>query len=202
MDKKLLNRIFLLSAAGVLLLLGVVGAILALQPEEPDELVVFDEAEAEIIDIQAVEVTPTASPEPERYENTVTLLVDREPVITFDSEYEAKQVLWDYLTLCAVAPEGERFISARFDCELILTQADPYEPPVKAHEALTMLENDPKIVPVYVTAQQITYTDDSPKLQESTEKALAKGRLERAPGRKRSRRLPTGREKQQNWGNP
>ncbi len=175
MNKKLLNRIFLLSAAGVLLLLGIIGAVRALQPEEPDELVVFDEAETEVIDIQAVEVTPTASPEPERYENTVTLLVDRTAVMTLASEYEAKQLLWDYLTLCAVAPEGERFVSARFDCELILTQADPYEAPLAASEALTILESNPKIVPVYVAAQRITYTEDSPKLQESTENALAKG---------------------------
>jgi hypothetical protein len=169
MDKKLLNRIFLLSAAGVLLLLGAVGTIRALQPEEPDELVVFDEAETEIIDIQTVEVTPSPSPEPERYENTVTLLVDRNAVMTLASEYEAKQLLWDYLSLCAVAPEGERFVSARFDCELILAQADPYEAPLAASEALAMLENDPQIVPVYVATQRIMYSEDSPQLQESTD---------------------------------
>ncbi len=175
MDKKLLNRIFLLSAAGVLLLLGAIGAIRALQPEEPDELVVFDEAEAEVIDIQAVEVTPTPSPEPVSYENTVTLLVDRNPVMTLASEYEAKQLLWDYLTLCAVAPDGERFLSAKFDCELILTQADPHVQPMDAHEALALLEGNPQIVPVYVTTQRITYAEASPDVQESTADALAKG---------------------------
>lgn len=175
MDKKLLNRIFLLSAAGVLLLLGVIGAVRALQPEEPDELVVFDEAEAEVIDIQTVEVTPSPSPEPERYENTVTLLVDRTAVMTLASEYEAKQLLWDYLTLCAVAPEGERFVSAKFDCELILTQADAYVQPTDANDALAMLENDPQLVPVSVVTQRIEYAETSPDVQESTEDALAKG---------------------------
>ena len=48
MDKKQLNRIFLLPAAGVFLLLGVVGVVRALRPAEPDELVVFTQPEAEV----------------------------------------------------------------------------------------------------------------------------------------------------------
>jgi len=174
-DKKLLNRVFLLTAAGVLLLLGALGVVRALQPEEPEELVVFTQPEAETVDIQTVEVTPSPSPEPVSYENTVTLLVDRTPVITFASEYEAKQTLWDYLTLCAAAPEGERFISAQFDCELILTQADRYAEPMDAHEALVLLESNLQLVPVEVTAQRIAYAETEPEVQQSTEDALAKG---------------------------
>lgn len=175
MDKKLLNRIFLLTSAGVFVLLGIVGAIRALQPEEPDELVVFDEAEAEVIDVQTVEVTPSPSPEPVYYENSVSLLVDRNPVMTLSSEYEAKQLLWEYLTLCAAAPEGERFLSAKFDCELILVQADPYVEPLDSGAALTLLEDDPSLVPVLITAQRIDSAEASPQVQESTEAALAKG---------------------------
>jgi hypothetical protein len=47
-----------------------------------------------VIDVQTVEVTPSPSPEPVYYENSVSLLVDRNPVMTLSSEYEAKQLLW------------------------------------------------------------------------------------------------------------
>lgn len=176
MDKKKLNRIFLLSAAGVFLLLGVVGAVRALRPETPiSNVVVFTQPEAEVISVEAAEVTPSPSPQPVTYEGTVTLLVDRVPVMTLASELEAKRMLWEYLSVSATAPEGERFVSAKFDCELILTQGDSYTKPLESFQALTMLEENPALVPIEVATQRIAYAESSPEVQESSENALPKG---------------------------
>ncbi len=73
------------------------------------------------------------------------------------------------------SPGGERFLSAKFDCELILVQADPYVEPLDSGAALTLLEDDPSLVPVLITAQRIDSAEASPQVQESTEAALAKG---------------------------
>lgn len=176
MEKKHLNRIFLLTAAGVFLLLGVVGTLRALRPEEPEELVVFTQPEAEVVSVDTVETTPAPTVEPTVYENSVTLLVDKQAVMTLPSELEAKRMLWEYLTAAAVAPEGERFVSARFDCELILTQSDPYIQPVEPAEALSILAANPQLVPVEVVTERVEYAEASPEVQESTEPALQKGR--------------------------
>ncbi|MPM28467.1 hypothetical protein SDC9_74993 [bioreactor metagenome] len=176
MDKKKLNRIFLLSAAGVFLLLGVVGAVRSLRPEaSADPIVVFTQPEAEVISVEAAEVTLSPSPVPITYEGTVILLVDRVPVMTLASELEAKRMLWEYLSVSAVAPEGERFVSARFDCELILTQGDSYTKPLESFQALAMLQGNPAIVPIEVVTQRIAYAESSPEVQESSESALPKG---------------------------
>ncbi len=176
MDKKQLNRIFLMAAAGAFVLIGVIAAVRALRPEPAaEELVVIEEPEAEVVDVQIVEASPTPSPEPETYEGTVTLLVDRVPVFTLASEYDAKALLWDYLTLCAVAPEGERFVSARFDCELIVTAADSYVEPISGTDALRILQNAPQTVPVLVTTQRVEYESGTAEVTESNEDALAKG---------------------------
>lgn len=175
MDKKRLNRIFLLAAAGVLLALGVVGAVRALRPEEQTGPVLVEQAEPELVSMETVQVTPEPTPEPVSYENSVTLLVDREPVMTFSSEFAAKQTLWEYLAASAVAPEGERFIYARFDCELILTQADKYVKPLEAGAALELLEGNPQLVPIRVSTVQVEQTQAEPETTQSEESALPKG---------------------------
>lgn len=175
MEKKKLNRIFLLAAAGVLLALGIVGAVRALRPEVQTEPLLVEQAEPELVSIEALETTPEPTLEPVSYQSTVTLLADRVPVMTLGSELAAKQMLWEYLSSSAVAPEGERFVSARFDCELILTQADPYVKPLEAGEALAMLEANPELVPVQVTTIRAERTESSPEITQSTESALPKG---------------------------
>lgn len=175
MQKQQLNRIFLLTAAGVLLVLGIVGALRAMQPEVQTGPILVEQAQPERISIKAVETTPEPTLEPTSYQNTVTLLVDRQPVMTIESEFTAKQILWAYLAGVASAPEGERFISAKFDCELILTQADPYMKPLEAAEALAMLEGNPALVPVRITTLKIERKEASPEISQTTEGALPKG---------------------------
>ena len=174
MDKKFLNRIFLFVAAGVLLSLGVVGALRAARPVPQTGPVVLEEAQAEMVSVDAVEVTPEPTPEPLSYQNTVTLLVDRVPVMTLGTELAAKQMLWEYLN-SSTAPEGEKFLSARFDCELILTPADPYSKPLEASEALEMLATNPSLVPVRVTTLRTQISEESPQISSSEESALPKG---------------------------
>ena len=175
MDKKLLNRIFLLSAAGILLVLGAIGALRASRPIVDTSPVVVEQAEIETVNVETVEASPEPTAEPVTYENTVLLLVDRQPVMTLSSELAAKQMLWEYLSSFAVAPEGERFLSARFDCELILAQADPLVKPMNEGDALSMLSQNPALVPIVVTTMRTETSETSPAVNESTEPALPKG---------------------------
>ena len=175
MDKKLLNRIFLLTAAGVLLTLGVIGAVRSMRPDVPTGPVLVEQAQPERISIDAVETTPVPTLEPESFQNTVTLLVDRVPLFTMESEFAAKQTLWEYLSSLAVASDGERFVSAAFDCELILTQAGPYVEPLSAGDALAMLAGNPALVPVRVTTLKVDRSETSPQVTQTNEPALPKG---------------------------
>ncbi len=175
MDKKLLNRIFFTTAAVVLLALGVVGALRAAQPEEQSGTVVMEQTQPETVSMEQVQSTPAPTVVPIAYENTVTLMVDRVPVMTLGSELAAKQMLWEYLSSCAVAPTGERFLSARFDCELILTPGDPYVKPLESGEALQLLARDPALVPIRVTTLRSESGETSPEVTQSDEAALPKG---------------------------
>lgn len=175
MDKKLLNRIFLLTAAGVMLTLGVIGAVRAMRPEVQTGPVLVEQVQPERIRIDAVETTPEPTLEPVSYQSTVTLLVDRTPLFTLESEFTAKQMLWEYLSSLAVAPEGERFLSAAFDCELVLAPADPYVKPAPASEALALLEGNLSLVPVRVATLKIDRSETSPQTTQTSENALPKG---------------------------
>ena len=175
MDKKRLNRIFFLSTAGVLLLLGAIGALRAARPEAQTGPVIVEQAQTDAVSVETAQVTPTPTPEPITYENTVTLLVDRTPVMTLANELSAKQMLWEYLSASATAPQGETFVSAKFDCELILTPGDPVVKPLETGEALTMLAQNPSLVPILVTTQRTERSETSPEVSESTEPALPKG---------------------------
>lgn len=174
MDKKLLNRIFLLTAAGVLFALGAIGALRASRPVVNEGPVVVEEAKIDTVNLETEE-TPAPTEQPITYENTVTLLVDRAPVMTLTSELAAKQMLWEYLSSYAVAPEGELFVSAKFDCELILTQGDPTVKPLEAAEAQNLLAQNPALVPVMVTTIRTETAESAPEMSESTEPALPKG---------------------------
>ncbi|MEA4869353.1 MAG: M23 family metallopeptidase [Christensenella sp.] len=174
MDKKFLNRIFLFVAAGVLLSLGVIGALRAARPSPQTGPVMLEEAPAEMVSVDTIQPTPAPTLEPVSYQNTVTLLVDRVPLMTLSSELAAKQMLWEYLS-STTAPEGEKFLSARFDCELILTPGDPYIKPLDASEALEMLSTNPTLVPIRVTTLRTQVSRESPQISSSEEGALPKG---------------------------
>ena len=175
MDKKLLNRIFLLTAAGVLLVLGAVGALRASRPVVDEGPVVVQQAQIDTVSVEQAQNTPAPTEEPVTYENTVTLLVDRAPVMTLTSELAAKQMLWEYLSGYAIAPEGERFVSAKFDCELILTQGDPSVKPLETAEAQNLLAQNPALVPVLVTTIRTETNESAPEISDSAEPALPKG---------------------------
>lgn len=174
MDKKLLNRIFFLSTAGVLLLLAVIGALRAARPEAQTGPVIVEQAEIDRISVETQMPTPEPTSEPMTYSDTVTLLVDRVPVMTLSSEFAAKQMLWEYLS-SAAAPEGERFLSAKFDCELILVPGDPLVKPLEAASALQTLLQNPNMVPVRLTTMRTEQIETAPEMSQSTEPALPKG---------------------------
>jgi murein DD-endopeptidase MepM/ murein hydrolase activator NlpD len=175
LDKKLLNRIFLLSTAGVLLVLGTIGALRAMRPEAQTGPVIVEQVETDLVNMETVEMTPAPTVQPVTYQNTMTLLVDRLPVMTLSSELAAKQMLWEYLISSATAPEGEQFLSAKFDCELILIQGDPLVKPLEAGEALSMLVQNPAMVPIRLTTLRTEKTETAPEISQTTEPALPKG---------------------------
>ena len=175
MDKKLLNRIFLLAAAGVLFVLGAVGALRASRPVIDTNPVVVEQAKIDTVNVEEVPSTPAPTERPMTYANTVTLLVNRVPVMTLTNELSAKQMLWEYLNSHAVAPQGERVLSAAFDCELILTPGDPTVKPLEPAEAQNLLAQNPALVPVLVTTLRTETSQSIPEIEESTEPALPKG---------------------------
>ena len=175
LDKKRLNRIFLLSAAGILLVLGALGVLRAMRPVVDTSPVVVEEAKVETVNVETVDASPAPTAEPETYEDTVLLLVNRVPLMTLSSELAAKQMLWEYLSSLAVAPEGERFLSAKFDCELSLAQADPTVKPMDEGAALSMLSQNLALVPVVVTTLHTETSETPPAVSETTEPALPKG---------------------------
>ena len=167
MNRKKLNKIFILAAAGTLVVLSVLAAVRArrIQDGEP---VVVEQAVADIVDIRAVEVTPEPTATPETPAGAVTLYVDLRPVLTLESEIEMQKLLWTYLMDSAVAPEGERLLSARFAGELIISPAQPGADVGTYDEAYALLMNAPTIVPIWMTTQRTEdYQDGDETIQSS-----------------------------------
>ncbi len=158
-----------------MLVLGAVGALRAARSKAQTGLVIMEQVQTDPVNMETVEVSPAPTQEPVTYQNTVVLLVDRKPVMTLRSELAAKQMLWEYLSSNAVAPEGETFVSARFDCELILTQGDPLVKPLETGEALALLAGDPALVPVFVVTLRTETAEGSPEVTQTEEAALPKG---------------------------
>ena len=157
------------------LLLGVFGALRASRPVVDTSPVVVEQAKIDTVNVEQAQSTPAPTEQPITYANTVTLLVDRVPVMTLTSELAAKQMLWEYLSGHAIAPQGEQFLSAAFDCELILTPGDPTVKPLEPAEAQNLLAQNPALVPVLVTTLRTETSVTSPETNDSTEPALPKG---------------------------
>ena len=181
MDHKKLTNILLLSAAGVLLLLMLTGLLLGPRAEqapiEQAELVVTVSAtEApEVVSVDASEPTPEPVETPALPAGAATLLVDRTPVLTLASEDELRTLLSEYLSASAVAPEGERFVSASFACELILAEASADAHVSDYADALVLLTNRPAIVPVRVVTQKTVTTATAATTASEDDPALARG---------------------------
>ncbi len=174
MQKKKLNLILLLCVAGVLLLVGALGAARAGRIRS-DTPILIEEAEVDVIDIAIADVTPAPTPVPELPEYAVTLLVNRRPVMTLASAPEMQRVLWEYLQQSAVAPEGEQFISAKFNGELIIVEPEGGARVVTAEDAARRMQNAPGLVPVQVLALRGQKTESEVEKTESEDKALARG---------------------------
>ena len=174
MRKKRFNRICILSAAGILLLLAW-AAIARERDRRAREPVVISQAVIDVIDINAITVTPEPTPAPVVPPNAVTLLVGRRPVLTLSSEPEAQKLLWEYLSACAVAPEGEPFVSARCAEEMIIGPMDANAVVMEYDAAWAKLMETPNLVPVQLTTQRITTTTADVVITDTEEPALAKG---------------------------
>ena len=174
MSKKVFNRICILSAAGILAAFAIV-AIVRRKNALVSEPIVIGQAVIDVIDINAVTVTPEPTAAPAVPRDAVTLLVGRRPVLSLASEPEAQRLLWEYLQSCAVAPEGERFVSARFAEEIIIGPVDAGATVSDFAEAAEQLRNTPALVPVLVTTERVETATADVTVTSDEEKALSKG---------------------------
>lgn len=176
--KKRLTRIFIYSAAGVLAVLAAVGMLLKEKPPEPVPAgpVVIEASQAPAPEI--VDVMP-AAPSPDVAEalpaGASTLLVDRAPVLTLASEDALRELLAEYLAAAAVAPEGERLVSAEFACELICAPAAEDAHLTAYEDALALLSNAPGTVPVRLVTEKRTETTAVIETSTTNDALLAKG---------------------------
>ena len=169
-----LTWIFVLSVAGVLIVASILGVSRAnhIRSNTP---IVIDEAVIDIIDITTVDITPAPTATPELPQTAVTLLVDRQPVMTLSSEPETQRILWAHLQASAVAPEGETFVSARFARELIISKPEGGVEVSTAQEAETLLSRAPGAVPVEVKTLRTQRVDADIEITETEDEALGKG---------------------------
>ena len=177
MDKKTLNRIFILLAAGMLLLISILGIRAARERalSAPETPVVIQQEKPDIVSILTAAATPSPAPVNKLPAGAVTLLVDRRPVMTFSSENEARNLLNAYLKKCAAAPEGETFVSVTFERELILANPEPDAVATDYYDALTILQNAPSTVPVRLTTLRKSTVSADVQFTKGTESALPAG---------------------------
>lgn len=176
--KKQLTRIFIFGSAGILFVLALVAMFLGPKPANipPSGPVVIETSEAPEPEIVAVDAaTPSPAPAEALPETACTLLVDRAPVLTLESEDALRALLTDYLWASAVAPEDERFVSASFAAELIFVPAVKDAHLSAYDDALTLLINTPKTVPVRLTTERTERQRGSVETNETKDAALYKG---------------------------
>lgn len=174
MNKKMLNWICMLAAAAVLAVVGVLGAARANRIRS-DTPILIEEAAVDVIAITTVQKTPVPSPTPVLPEFAVTLLVDRRPVLTLNSEPETQRVLWEYLKDSAVSPEGETFVRAKFGKELIIGEPEAGDKVTSNEDAALLLRQTPTLVPVQVEALRVTTAEAEVETTASEDAALAYG---------------------------
>lgn len=174
MNKKKLNLIFLCSAAGVLIVLSILGFSRA-SKRRAGTPVVVQQAQSEVVNILPAAATPSPSSVPTVPDGAVTLLVNRTPVLTLLSENEAQKLLWTYLMQNSTAPEGETFVSATFDGELIIGDAAMDAKVTDYDDALTLLTNQPSIVPVRLVTIRTETAGADAERTETDEPSLSKG---------------------------
>ena len=179
MVKRKITGIFSIAAAGILAVLAFIALLLAQarareKSAGPIVMSVADTPEPVLVEM------PAASPELVAADalplTARTLLVNGTPVLTLSSEEELKAVLNTYLALCAVAPEGERFVSAEFADELILVRAMDGLALTGYGDALAMLAGKPGMVAVRVVTEIVTVSEvpvEKPII--TSDGALAKG---------------------------
>ena len=177
---RLVTRLFIGGTAGVLLLLLVAMAATrylkrdAAEPAaEPVTLVEFRPVpvfEASFDTLPDPTPTPIAVPL-----GAVDVCIGGVPVMALYSKQEAEQVLTAYLDMSAKAPEGEHFLSASYESEILFSAASGAAPLFSVNEALKLLLSEPALVPVTVRTQKRTVDTGSAQVSVQQEASLAKG---------------------------
>jgi len=177
-NKKQLTHIFVLSTVVILIFLGVAALVIEKKDktevqEGPVIMQVADEPDPELIEIATV-LHDAMEKEP-LPEGVCTLLVNRNPEFTLASEEQIRVLLNEYLAICASAPDGERLLSATYECELIIVAA--------AEDAIMSDYNDvfdlllaceTDILPIRMITESISGNSIPIETISTTDRALAK----------------------------
>ena len=174
------SKLVILVSAGVTALIALAAVLRMLRPEpestEPQTVILEtgEDTPADIVDF-IVEPTPSPTPVIVAPAGAVTLLVDREPLMTLMGRNEAENLLNAYLRASAVPPEGETLVSAAFTNELLIVDAARNASPTDYHDALKHLLDTPTLIPVRLVTVR-TETETGAFNTETSELAeLAKG---------------------------
>lgn len=182
MKKLPLTTLLLLAAALILVAVAAVAVlggrgVAAYRPEAAasPEPVVMNPHKVEIVEFSPVE-TPVSTAPPASYPmGSVDVLADGQALFALKNEATAKQLIDGYLSACAVAGEGERVLSAAYETEIIFASASRTAPLLTYETALELLQADPSLLIVTVTAEKRTVLDTAYESFLSVNGALPEG---------------------------
>ena len=181
-------------ALGVVVLigLGVLRPVLSLAQPHVYEVVEPEQRSVSITPSPAPTAVPTATPipTPPAYpKNAVNLLVGGTPLMALANPDAARQMLEDYLTVCAYEnlAANERLIRAYIDAELSLAPVDGSVEYIPYEQAKANLLQNRTLVPVTRTTERVAFEigtfdttiGEQPALPRGTRMLLSAGNAER-----------------------
>ena len=183
MPKKKLTRIILLSAGGVLALVCLYIALTAYRGGEKIAPVDEGGTVAEVafapaeIDVVAIDAAPTPAPtaQPGLPQSAVDILVNDRAILAVSDESAAKALLTKLLNVSAVAPEGERFLSAAYECDIRFIPSDGLTPYYDFDTAFNLLFSEPSLIPVTVETERTNAAIGEAAVTTEKNAALYKG---------------------------
>lgn len=136
--------------------------------------VAFEPAKIDVIAFDAAE-TPAPTPLPDIPATAVDIVVNGQAVISVSDEAAAKALLTKLLNINAAAPEGERFLSAAYECDIRFLPATGYTPFYDFDTAFNLLFSEPTLVPVTVRTERMEVSTAQAAASSETNAALYKG---------------------------
>lgn len=174
-----ITKIILLSVALVLALLGVYALVAPAMPAasvNSNEPYTLELAKIETINIGTIEPEQIEDEETPAYPmGAYDVVVNGTPVVALQDRAQAEAVLWENLNAKAVAAENEQVMSAVYDCTIFVSEASGQVPVLEYDAAMQLLESQPTLIPVKVTALRSVYESGTTEATTQNDDTLAKG---------------------------